>query len=471
MTTAQVDKHPDETMLKVWEVARGFGLDPFPTHFEVVPASMVYEFGAYGIPGRFSHWTHGKAYYQMKTMYDYGLSKIYELVINANPSQAFLLDTNDALENKMVMAHVLGHTDFFKNSLHFAPTNRRMPESVGVNADRIARYEFEHGTLAVERFLDAALSLKEHIALHPDNEAPATTPHIRPEAPESAASPYLDILAMGEVPEEEEEPERAVKVPELPEHDILAFLIAHTRDLEDWQRDILAVVREEMLYFLPQMRTKIINEGWASYWHYRIMEALDLPAAEYAAFSRMHAGVVSPGARMRVNPYYLGFKVLEDIERRWDNPTAEEREKLGRQPGGGRAKLFDVRETESDQSLLRKYLTEDLVRDLDLYTYELVDDEWQVAETDWRVVRDTLVGGMDNFGLPVIVVEDGDYRHNRELYLAHRYEGVELDVRYAEKTLQYLFQIWNRSVHIETVIEDRKVRLSFDGRRNSKTVI
>jgi stage V sporulation protein R len=470
MTALKTDTDPEKTMTEVWDVARSFGLDPFPTHFEVVPAAMVYEFGAYGIPGRFSHWTHGKAFYQMKTMYDYGLSKIYELVINANPSQAFLLNTNDALENKMVMAHVLGHTDFFKNSLHFGHTNRQMPESVGVNADRIARYEFEHGTLPVERFLDAALSLKEHIALHPDNEPSPTTRAMRPEAAASEASPYLDVLAMGE-PAKEEELKVDTKIPAVPEHDLLAFLIAEARDLEDWQRDILAIVREEMLYFLPQMRTKIVNEGWASFWHYRIMEALDLPANDYAAFSRMHAGVVSPGGRMRVNPYYLGFKVLEDIERRWDNPTAEERERLGRNPGDGRAKLFEVRETESDQTLLRKYLTEQLVRDLDLYTYKLVDDEWQVADTDWRVVRDTLVASMDNFGLPVIVVEDGDYRHNRELYLTHRFEGIELDVRYAEKTLQYLFQIWNRSVHLETVLDDRKVRLTFDGRRSSKTVI
>jgi stage V sporulation protein R len=471
MMQTHIDSDPERTMQEVWEVAARFGLDPFPTHFEIVPATMVYEFGAYGIPGRFSHWTHGKAYYHMKTMYDYGLSKIYELVINANPSQAFLLDTNDALENKMVMAHVLGHTDFFKNSQYFAHTNRQMPESVGVNADRIARYEFEHGMLAVERFLDAALALKEHIALRPDN-APAPRKRDK-EQIQLAGSPFDDILRLGETPapaEESTEP-RVVKVPAQPERDLLYFLIQHARDLEEWQRDILAVVREEMLYFLPQMQTKIINEGWASFWHYRIMEALDLPAAEYAAFSRMHAGVVSPGGRMRINPYYLGFKVLEDIERRWDNPTSEERERLGRQPGEGRAKLFEVRETENDQSLLRKYLTEQLVHDLDLYTYKLVDDEWQVADTDWRKVRDTLVASMDNFGLPVIVVEDGDYRHNRELYLMHRYEGTELDIRYAEKTLQHLYLIWNRSVHLETVLDDRKVRLSYDGRRNSKTVI
>ncbi|MDB5075514.1 MAG: hypothetical protein JWO42_1693 [Chloroflexi bacterium] len=466
-----IDRDPEHTMQEVWDVAKSFGLDPFPTHFEIVPASIVYEFGAYGIPGRFSHWTHGKAFYHMKTMYDYGLSKIYELVINANPSQAFLLDTNDALENKMVMAHVLGHTDFFKNNLYFAHTNRKMPESVGVHADRIARYEFEHGLLAIEHFLDAALSLKEHVARKPDN-APVTT-SARPDEHNGSngGTIYEDVLSLGDPRPAESSPDRAKHIPERPEHDLLYFLINYARDLEDWQRDVLAIVREEMLYFLPNMQTKIINEGWASLWHYRIMEALELPASEYASFSRMHSGVVSPGGRMRINPYFLGFKVLEDIERRWDKPTIEEQERLGRVPGQGRAKLFEVRETESDQTLLRKYLTEDLIRDLDLYTYKLVDDEWQVADTDWRVVRDSLVAGLDNFGLPVIVVEDGDYRNNRELYLVHRFEGTDLDIRYAEKTLQHTYLIWNRSVHLETVIDGRKVRLSYDGRRNSKTVI
>jgi stage V sporulation protein R len=201
------------------------------------------------------------------------------------------------------------------------------------------------------------------------------------------------------------------------------------------------------------------------------MNELDLSPAEHAQYGALHAGVVSPGGRMRINPYYVGYKVLLDIERRWDQPTSEEQERFGRQPGGGLAKLFAVREAENDQSLIRKYLTEDLVRELDLYTYHLVDDEWQVADTDWQVVRDALVRGMDNFGLPYVVVEDADYSHNGELYLRHCFEGAELDIRYAEKTLQYLYQLWNRDVHLETVIDSRKVRLSYDGRRNSKTVI
>ena len=121
------------------------GLDPYPVHFELVPATIMYEFGAYGLPGRFCHWTHGKAYYRMKTKYDYGLSKIYELVINTNPSYAFLMEQNDLLQNKVVVAHVLGHTDFFKNNVYFEHTPPNMIDKVSVNADRIRKYEFEHG--------------------------------------------------------------------------------------------------------------------------------------------------------------------------------------------------------------------------------------------------------------------------------------------------------------------------------------
>src|SRR5918912_4228004 len=132
---------------EIWAIAERLGLQPFPVHFELVPATIMYEFGSYGLPGRFSHWTHGRAYHQMKTMYDYGLNKIYELVINTNPCYAFLMEANTPLENKLVAAHVLAHCDFFRHNALFARTNRQMVETVSVNAGRIRQYEFEHGTV------------------------------------------------------------------------------------------------------------------------------------------------------------------------------------------------------------------------------------------------------------------------------------------------------------------------------------
>jgi len=459
----------ENAMREIWDTAVGLGLDPFPTHFEVVPANIMYELGAYGIPGRFSHWSHGKAYWHMKTMYDHGLSKIYELVINTNPSLAFLLDNNSALENKMVIAHVLGHTDFFKHNMYFDHTSRQMVESSSLNAERIERYEFEHGSLAVERFLDAALSVRDHFSL----PTKGAKQYADDDGTRDRVTPYDDLWSLDYTPKEEEAVgKKPRRIPPEPQRDILQFLIDYSADLDDWQRDILAIVRQEQLYFLPQMQTKIMNEGWASYWHYKIMnEVLDLTPSELAQFGALHAGVVSPGGRMRINPYYLGFRVWHDIERRWDNPTTEESLRLGRVAGGGREKMFEIREAENDQSFLRHYLTEDLIREMDMYTYRLVDDEWQIVDTSWEGVRDTLVRSMDNFGQPYITVDDGDYRQNRELYLRHHFEETELDIRYAEKTLQYLYALWNRSVHLETIIDERRVRLSYDGRRNSKTVI
>src|SRR5262245_34519453 len=394
------DTTPDERYVanleqgieRIWEIARREGLDPYPTHFELVPATIMYEFGSYGLPGRFSHWSRGKAYYRMKTEYDYGLSKIYELVVNTNPSYAFLMEQNDLLQNKVVVAHVLGHTDFFKNSVYFRHTGSNMIDKVSVNADRIRKYEYDHGVEAVERFLDAVLAIEEHI--DPNlriKRASAERNQSQDEHKTGRESPYADLWSLEgrakrQAEEEDEERERARKrrrFPAEPEKDLLLFMAEHAPNLEEWQRDILLIVREEMLYFVTQMQTKIANEGWASFWHSRIIRELDLSDGEATAFAQMHAGVLAPN-RMRINPYHLGYKILEDIERRWDNPTEEERVKLGRAPGQGRAKLFEVRETESDVSLLRNYLTKDLIEELDLYLYAKQDDEWVIVEKDWE---------------------------------------------------------------------------------------
>src|SRR5256885_15746220 len=153
----------EKALEQIWDVARKFGLDPYPTRFEIVPATVMYEVGSYALPGRYSHWTFGKAYHKMKTMYDFGLSKIYEVVINSNPSYAFLLETNSLTQNKMVIAHVLGHVDFFKNNVYFSKTNRRMVDEAAIHARRMSEYEFTYGRKVVEEFLDSVLSIEEHI--------------------------------------------------------------------------------------------------------------------------------------------------------------------------------------------------------------------------------------------------------------------------------------------------------------------
>jgi stage V sporulation protein R len=870
-----------------WDEAREFGLDPFPTHFELVPAAIMYEFASYSLPGRFSHWTHGKAYHRQKMQYDFGLSKIYEMVVNTNPSYAFLMEMNNLLQNTFVAAHVFGHTDFFKNNAYFQHTSRRMIDKVSIHAERIAKYEFDHGKAEVERFLDAVLSIQEHVDYNlfirddePDNkdEKPST----------QVTSEYDDLWGLErKARKAEEEREKRLgkppKFPEKPEKDILQFLMLHAPHLEPWQRDIIEIVHTEMLYFIPQMQTKVMNEGWAclvsaslvltecgllrydallellaqgesvtvgsgnaeqdkiadrhirrnaptirlrtrrglvlegaeehklsigpdqwialkdvkvgqriplsvgdniwpgqlvailppvqirtaakdiallakvstdtvyrsligkgvsastsariadviqtvgyrpglskpiysrrlplvaptqitesfaeflgyligdgnihvtknaigyttgdreladryallvrelfaieaipfwdtrtldgkggrwrvvfysanvldllqslgidlrararqkripdcilrspksvvsaflrayfdcdgcasvkqgvilstfsdaiaqtlqilllnygilsrrrgvnvwisgksaelfaqeigfslsrkrenlgqyitnhrwflkenpadevisiehdvadvyditvdrthryvangmlhhnSLWHSRIMRKLGdsgvISDSETVEFAQLHSSVLSPSPTS-LNPYYLGFKMFEDIEKRWDHPTKEEQERFGRQPGMGRQKIFEVRELDNDVSFLRNYLTKDLVKDLDLYIYRKEGDEWVIVEKDWEKVRDGIVASLTNFGYPYLVIDNGDYRGNSELYITHLFEGQELDLIYAEKTLQHVYQLWGRPVHLETVYEDKRILLSYDGERNTKSTL
>jgi stage V sporulation protein R len=461
----------EDSIEPIWELARGFGLDPFPVHFELVPAAIMYEFGSYGLPGRFSHWSHGKMYNRMKTQYDYGLSKIYELVINTDPSYAFLMEANSLLQNKLVIAHVLGHCDFFKNNAYFANTNRRMVETASLNAARIRRYEQEHGLPRVERFLDSVLSIQEHIDPYSEGEAARKPRHSEEDSTpgKPPTTPFDDLFDLTPDSRPRPDPPRRAEMrfPAQPEKDIVGFIMEHARYLEPWQRDVIGIVRQEMLYFVPQMQTKTINEGWASLFHARIMRELDLTDSEFTEYADLNSSVVAP-SRHSLNPYYVGVKLLEDIERRWDEPTEEERQKFGRKGGEGRAKLFEVRQTENDVSLIRNYMTEQLVEDLDLYLYERQGDQWVIVDKNWENVRDGIVARMANFGNPTILVEDGDYRHSGELLLHHMHDGQDLDLKYAQKTLEHVFTLWSRPVHLWTVQEGEETLLTYNGEEHTR---
>lgn len=470
-------KQLERAIDEISEIAVSFGLDFYSMRYEICPADVIYTFGAYGMPTRFSHWSFGKMFHRMKTQYDLGLSKIYELVINSNPCYAFLLEGNSLIQNKLIAAHVLAHCDFFKNNARFAKTNRDMVESMSATAERIRQYELEYGADAVEQFLDAVLAIQEHV------DPSLMQPYIydRNQRDRGKGEFKKNLLPLGKpktgyedlwnldvsAENKDDTPEALKRFPVQPEKDLLLFIEEYAPELEDWQRDILTMLRDEMLYFWPQLETKIMNEGWASYWHQRILREMDLTEEETIEYAKLNSSVVVP-SQHSLNPYYLGLKIFEDIEKRWDNPSPEEVERYGRKPGQGRAKIFEVRELDSDISFLRNYLTKELVEDLDLYVFEKKGQEWKITDKRWENVRETLVYSRVNGGFPYIVVEDGDYQRNGELLLLHRYEEIELDLKYTEKTLPYVYQLWGKPVHLETVIEERKVLFSFDGKKHHR---
>lgn len=447
---------------EITEIAKGFGLEYFPMRYEICPSDIIYTFGAYGMPTRYSHWSFGKKFYKMKLQYDLGLSKIYELVINSNPCYAFLLDTNSLIQNKLIVAHVLAHSDFFKNNVRFSNTNRDMVESMAATAQRIKQYEQKYGKKLVEEFLNAVIAIQEHI--DPSIVRNRLSWQLEDDMiiPLPRVGPYDDLWNLDNKNENITPVKpRKKKFPPQPEKDLLLFIQHFSRELEEWQRDILTMLREEMIYFWPQLETKIMNEGWASLWHQRIMRELDLTSGESIEYAKLNASVVQP-SKTSINPYYFGLKMFEDIEERYNNPT-EEMKQNGVKVGSGTEKIFEVRELESDTSFIRNYLSKEFVMNKDLYLFKKQGKEYKINDKSWVNVRDQLVNMRTNGGYPYITVNDGDYRKNGELYLKHSFEEIELDVKYLEKVLPYLYQLWGRTTHIETRMDGKAVLFSYDG--------
>jgi len=481
----------DHARRQIETYAREYGLDFHDVVFELLDYDQLNEVASYGgFPTRYPHWRFGMEYEELSKSYSYGLSKIYELVINNNPVYAYLMKANAIVEQKLVMAHVFGHADFFKNNLWFSKTNRRMIDEMANHATRVRSHIDRYGVEVVEDFIDACLSLENLIDYHADfierQERRQAQPLGEAEEEEDAREvprlkskgymePYINPPAFLEAQKAriQERAKRKRKVPEEPRRDILQFLLDHA-PLENWERDILSIVREEAHYFAPQAMTKIMNEGWASYWHATIMTSRALRDSEVVDFADHHAGTLAmtPG---RINPYKVGIELYREIENRWnrgkfgkeydDCDDLEAKRRWDRKLGRGREKIFEVRKIYNDVTFIDAFLNEEFCERLKLfvYGYDSRSGTHVIQDRDWRKVKSRLLFSLTNLGQPLIHVEDANYANRGELYLKHRFEGVPLDVEKAQDTLKNLHRLWRRPVHIETAEEDKRGLLTFDG--------
>ena len=464
--------------------AREYGLDFYETIFEVLDYGEMNMVAAYGgFPNRYPHWKFGMEYERLTKSYAYGLHKIYEMVINNDPCYAYLLECNHNVDQKLVMAHVYGHCDFFKNNIWFSKTNRKMMDTMANHATKIRKTIDRYGLEAVEGFLDRCLSLEDLIDRHspfiqrrskpgpaePDNQSVAKI----------SSSEYMDeyinppdFMAREKLKQDQER-RRRKHFPEEPQRDIMLFLIENA-PLEDWQRDILSMIRDEAYYFAPQAQTKIMNEGWATYWHAKIMTERALTDAEVIDFADHHSGTVAmhPG---QINPYKLGFELWKDIEDRWNKgkfgkeyDECEDwmtKRNWDRHAGLGREKIFETRRVHNDITFIDAFFTEEFCHEhkFFIYSYNAERGGYEVADRNWRSVKQKLLAGLTNFGQPVINVVDGNFENRGELLLEHRHEGTDLRLDYARDTLEHIFKLWTRPVHIKTVIEGKDKMLGYDG--------
>ncbi len=447
------------------ERVAAFGLECFPQEFEICDHHAMLGFMAYsGMPAHYPHWSYGKAYEKLKTLYDYGVSGLpYEMVINANPSLAYLMRENSLCLQILTIAHVYGHNDFFRNNFTFRGTRPELTLSAfKARADRVRGYieDPSIGIDAVERILDAAhalsLQCRRDLAIRKlDPEAQRARALAAAQGP---ADPYRRIHAPRETPEPDLD-----RVPLEPEEDLLLFLRDHNPRFAEWEKDLLTIVHEEAEYFIPQIETKIMNEGWATFWHREIVNSLDLPQGLHLEFLVRHNQVVRPTPG-ELNPYHIGLKIWDSLAGRLDD-EADRGRAAAPLDDETRARLFAVRETDRDTSFLRRFLTEDLMRALDLFEYAPDGDKLVVRkvsdEDGWKAVKETLIRSVGMGSTPVIRVYDADHGGNRTLLLRHEHDGRDLELEFAEKTLGYVHRLWGHDVFLETVINDKPRLLSY----------
>ncbi|MBS1251859.1 MAG: hypothetical protein MAG451_00893 [Anaerolineales bacterium] len=478
---------------EIREIALGYGLDFFEVIYEMLDFDQMNQVAAYGgFPTRYPHWSFGMEYQRLKKSYAYGLHRIYEMVINNDPCYAYLLVSNEPVDQKLVMAHVYGHSDFFKNNLWFAHTNRKMMDEMANHGTRIRRYMDKYGADDVEDFIDVCLSIENLIDPHlpgirrrprpepEDEDDKAAFTEQRPG--ELPAKEYMDpfINPSAVLTEEakrvrEEQESRKQRFPEEPERDVMLFLLEHA-PLDTWQQDVLAIIREEAYYLLPQRQTKILNEGWAAYWHSTIMTQSGIMTnAEVIDYADHHAGTVAmqPG---RLNPYKLGLELFRDVEERWDKgrfgreyaqcDDMQAKANWDQELGLGRQKVFEVRRIYNDVGLIDTFLTEDFARRHRLFTfgYNERHEQYEIVSREFEKIKKKLLFSLTNSGQPIIRVQNANLDNRGELLLRHQHEGIDLKTDYARDTLKHIYKLWNRPAHIDTVIDDTPRRLTFDGR-------
>ncbi len=490
---------------RIQKVAEDYGLDFFPTIFEMTKYHQMSELAAFGgFPTRYPHWRFGMEYERLSKSSEYGLSRIYEMVINNNPSYAYLLEGNSLTDQRLVMAHVFGHVDFFKNNFCFRATdldkigsvidpstrdpnynpNRRWIDKMANHGSRVSRHIARYGIDRVESFVDHCLSLenlidpwgpfkgRRKVKEETEDEEPIEVPRL---AAKDYMDPYINpesyIAAQKRKLEEARDQEK--KFPPEPWRDVLEFLIEHA-PLERWERDVLSIVRAEAYYFVPQMQTKIMNEGWASYWHSKMMTEKVLTAAEIIDYADRNAGVMasSPG---QLNPYKLGVELYRHIEERWNKgqfgreweecDNLDHKKMWDMQLGLGRDKIFQVRALYNDVTFIDEFLTPEFVREQKLYTfgYSPKNGVYEIESRQFQAVKHKLLFSLTNAGNPIIEVVDANFQNRGELLLKHDHQGVDLQRDYAEAALNALVRCWKRPAAVATVMDKKDVLLRFDG--------
>ncbi|MCI5071730.1 SpoVR family protein [bacterium] len=434
-------------------LAKSYGLDFCKTIFQMLDYDQLNQVASYGgFPVRYPHWSFGMTYEELSKGYSYGVSKIYELVINNDPCIAYLMKSNSLLDQKLVMAHVYGHADFFKNNQWFSKTNRKMVDEMANHATRIRRYIDKYGFDEVEQFIDVCKSLDNLIDIHLPfkNQGSANfklpREHLKRNKKDDGVYKQRDIMGY----------------------------LALNGSLKDWQSEIMMMLREEAYYFAPQAQTKIMNEGWASYWHSKMMTQHILKDAEVIEYADHHAGTMA-AAKGQMNPYKLGIELFRDIEDRWNKgkfgkdyeecDSLQEKNNWNKNLGQGRDKIFEVRRVHNDVNFIENFMTMEFCKQHKLFMFAEVHEDKSYAELKEafdKFKKQFVVQLSSMHGPPIYIVDQND--KSKELVLEHQHEGIDLKQDWAKETLKNIFFCWEKPISLLTVVSEKETRIYYDGK-------
>jgi len=484
---------------RIAEISKEFGCMATEIDFEIVSSQRMLEAMAYRFPVNFSHWSFGRDYEKHRTIYDHtGQGIPYEQVWNFDRPKALLVESNPLPLNVLVIAHVYWHVDYFLRNryLQRGRSFSNVAEEARAAANRFNEYEARHGIAEVEQTIDAAMSLQWQQDPDPfaeDVDEEIVRAHLL-EIERAKLGRHSGIDSEFRQPETQAERERIEKrlreilyrKPVVPVYDHLGYILQNSRSLRPWQKDIVSVIRNQARALLPNMRTKMLDEGWATYWHARVMRRLFeenlLSADEHGVYNVFHSSVtrMNPG---QFNWYRIGPAVFEYVKERWDKGRFGKEYEICRDPflrarwdtgaNLGTGKIFEVAEAYSDRMAVEEFFSEEFIRRMQLYIYE--EDVTpngeiitRIAEDDPEIIRSLLRASFTDYGIPRVAVVDSDYRDRQEVLLLHEFFGRELDERYAHGTLQHWWYLWRRKIHLETVSENKSLVYTYDGKEHKK---
>ena len=476
---------------EIGRIAADNGLDTFPNQLEIISAEQMMDaYSSVGMPVNYHHWSFGKKYLSVENQYKRGhMGLAYEIVINSNPCIAYLMEENTMTMQALVIAHAAyGHNSFFKGNYLFQAWTS--PDAIIdyliFARDYIAKCERQHGAREVEALLDSCHTLMNYAVdsykRPPALSASREAERMRERA-ESEQRSYDELWRTLPSAEEHPDTDASPRFPAEPQENLLYFIEKHAPLLEPWQREVVRIVRKVAQYFYPQRHTQVMNEGWACFWHYRLLNQLYdeglVNDGFMLEFLQSHTNVLAqPDYDDRrfngINPYALGFAMYNDIKRVCEAPTDEDRAWFGELAGSDwRPALDFAMRNFKDESFINQYLSPQLMRELHLFA--VVDDDREEMlkvsaihdEQGYRELRRSLASQYDvSRNLPNLQVYAYDRRGDRSLRMRHfRQHRVPLDDASTREVMAHIGRLWGFDVHLEVVDEEGHVEQGFEVRR------